>query len=191
MQALLRFNDELLGQALDLVAAHALPEGSRLAGPVGAHLRHIIEHHEALLRPMLPGVVDYDSRARDRRVETQPAVATQRLQALRHTLALWQGQPPEQPLQVRGLCGLTGSDAFAVPSTLGRELAFAASHAVHHFALLKAHCLQLGLHLPAHFGVAPATVAHQTQNTQEPSCPRPLQAASAAAAGAPCSPAFR
>jgi hypothetical protein len=176
--ALLRFNDEVLEQALHLVAAHAMPEGPRLAGTVGAHLRHIIEHHQALLLPAQAGVVDYDSRARDRLVETHPAVATQRLLALREALARWSADSLGQPVQVRGLAGSTGAYRFEVPSTRGRELAFAASHAVHHFALLKAHCLQSGIPLPAHFGVAPATVAHESrQILEEPTCPPSLQAA--------------
>ena len=175
---LLQFNDEVLAQALALVAAHALPQGPRLAGPVGAHLRHVIEHHEALVFPTAPGVVDYDSRVRDRRVETQPALAALRLLALRQALAGWQVESLNQPVHVRGLAGSTGAWPFVMPSTRGRELAFVASHAVHHFALLKAHCEQIGLNLPAHFGVAPATVAYQLQqpNSEIP-CTPSLQAA--------------
>ena len=175
---LLHFNDEVLAQALALVAAHARPEGPRLAGPAGAHLRHIIEHHEALVFPATPGVVDYDSRLRDRRVETQPAMAAQRLQALRAALGAWQAHSLSLPVRVQGLAGSTGELSFAVESTRGRELAFVASHAVHHFALLRTHCQALGLALPTHFGVAPATVAHQLKPTAtETRCAPSLQAA--------------
>lgn len=175
---LLHFNDEVLAQALALVAAHALPEGPRLAGPVGAHLRHVIEHHEALLFPAQPGVVDYDARRRDRRLETQPALASQRLLALQAALRNCAAHSLQDPLQVRGLAGSSGDLPFEVPSTRGRELAFAASHAVHHFALIKAVALPAGMPLPAHFGVAPATVAHQrTQSSEETPCTARLQAA--------------
>ena len=55
---------------------------------------------------------------------------------------------------------LAGEFNFEVESSLGRELVFVASHAVHHYALLAAHLRQLGLPVPEGFGLAPATVAH-------------------------------
>ena len=38
-------------------------------GVTGPHRRHLIEHYEALLRPAHSGVVDYDTRPRDRELE--------------------------------------------------------------------------------------------------------------------------
>jgi hypothetical protein len=38
---------------------------------------------------------------------------------------------------------------------------FVASHAVHHFALLHAYCLQQGIPIGENFGKAPATVANE------------------------------
>jgi hypothetical protein len=64
-------------------------------------------------------------------------------------------------LQVLGRGGLLGDFAFEVTSTLGRELVFAAGHAVHHYAVLMQHCRDHGLPVSAHFGKAPATVAHE------------------------------
>ena len=182
-ERLLRFNAELLTQALALVAAHQAghqtANAPRYAGTVGAHLRHVIEHHEALVFAARSGTVDYDGRARDRELENQPALAHARLWALQARLAAWPGAALDTPLRVLGLAGVRGEFAFAVGSTLGRELAFVASHAVHHFALLHAHCAQHGIPLPAGFGLAPATQAHAratTLSNKENVCPA-LQAA--------------
>jgi hypothetical protein len=170
---LLRFNREVLAQALSLVAAHDGPGRPALAGPVGAHLRHIVEHYEALLGTVAgTAPIDYDRRARDRELERCPALARQRLTALQQRLA--GDLLLDTPLQVRGRGGLAGEFEFAVGSTLGRELVFVASHAVHHYALLQTHCAANGVELPADFGKAPATVAHE----------RALAASSAAAAAA-------
>ena len=65
------------------------------------------------------------------------------------------------PVRVCGQCGGAGEFSFNHPSSIGRELAFVASHTVHHFALLAAHCQQHGIPTPADFGKAPATVAHE------------------------------
>ena len=178
---LLRFNREVLAQALSLVAAHDGPGRPALAGPVGAHLRHIVEHYEALLGATADrALVDYDRRPRDRELERCPALARQRLTSLQQRLAA--ATTLDTPLRVRGRGGLAGEFEFSVGSTLGRELAFVASHAVHHYALLQTHCAEHGIELPADFGKAPATVAHERaaataaieppkpRLTKEPSC---------------------
>ncbi len=165
---LLGFNHHLLDQALGLVAAHERPGAPPFATPAGAHLRHVIEHYEALLIPRRPGTVDYDSRRRDPEVERSPRAARARLQALQQCLQLWRDAALGAVLQVRGQGGTAGEFGFEVASTLGRELAFLASHTVHHFALLKPHCLQHHLAVDADFGKAPATVAHERARDTAP-----------------------
>ncbi|HET7526956.1 MAG TPA: hypothetical protein VFK10_13530 [Burkholderiaceae bacterium] len=159
---LLQFNAAVLGQAFPLVAAHWLPGAPAYSYPIGAHLRHVIEHYEALLLPEEPGVVDYDSRPRDRELQRNPYVALRRLHLLVRRLDDWAGASLDAPVQVRGLGGLAGDFGFAVISSLARELVFAASHAIHHYALLKPHCIQLGIPISAEFGRAPSTVAYQS-----------------------------
>jgi hypothetical protein len=46
-------------------------------------------------------------------------------------------------------------------STLGRELAFATHHAVHHHAMLGAIAAELGVATPPEFGKAPSTIRHE------------------------------
>ena len=64
-------------------------------------------------------------------------------------------------LFIVAMSGITGNFDFCVTSSVGRELAFLASHAVHHFALLAEHLQRHGVPLPAHFGKAPGTVANE------------------------------
>lgn len=172
-QRLLKFSIDVLDQALALIAPHELPGAPAYAAPVGAHLRHVIEHFEALLSPLEFDVVDYDRRPRDRELERLPAVARTRLEALKARLRHWTDAQLDTPLQVRGLGGLGGDFAFAVASSTGRELVFVTCHAIHHYALLQAHCKQHGIHLNAEFGRAPATLAHDRS-----ALPRPRQPSS-------------
>jgi len=158
---LLRFNREVLGQAQALAAAHELPGAPPYWRPVGVHLRHVIEHYEALLYPAETGVVDYDARPRDAMLEQDPSRAQGRLLALAQTL--------QRPLalsaliQVRGRGGLLGDFAFEATSTLERELVFVAGHAIHHFEVLLQHCQSHGIAISEHFGKAAATVAHERE----------------------------
>jgi hypothetical protein len=157
---LLRFNRRLLDQALALTTALQAPGAPDYERPVGAHLRHVIEHYEALVLRPAGGMVSYDHRPRDRELERCPQMAGTRLQALQLRLFGWTDDMLELPVLVCSLGGLHGEHEFINRSTLGRELVFLASHAVHHFALLGSFCQQHGL-LPAeHFGVAPSTVAN-------------------------------
>lgn len=160
-ERLLRFNRQLLDQALALAAAHETPGAPPYACPVGAHLRHVIEHYEALLLPPAIGLADYDARARDAELERCPRLARRRLLALQTLVSGWPDLALDTPVRVRGQGGLAGDFSFTVSSTLGRELVFVASHAVHHFALLQAHCQRHGIHTGDTFGMAPGTVAHE------------------------------
>jgi hypothetical protein len=158
---LLEFNMRLIEQAQALAAAHVGPGRPRYVGLVGSHLRHVIEHYDALLFPTHAGIVDYDARLRDADLETSPHVARSRLQALLRALTDTSAAGFAAPLQVQGQGGLKGESRFQVASSLGRELAFVASHTIHHFALLAAHCQQQGIPTPEGFGKAPATRSHE------------------------------
>jgi hypothetical protein len=165
MERLMSFNQQVLDQALALVDGHAEPDAPPtappFAGPVGAHLRHVLEHYEALVNGLTLGVVDYDGRPRDRQLEARPTLARHRLLSLRQVLGQWTPDMLNRPVQVLGQGGITGDFDFCVTSSVGRELAFLASHAVHHFALLGAHLQRHGVPVPAHFGKAPGTVANE------------------------------
>lgn len=161
LSALVQVNCQLIDQALDLA-------GYFLGGPaedfermVGPHLRHVIEHLDLLCQRAVSQALDYDNRPRDAELERQPVRAVARLRQLRQRLL---DMPPaqfDQVLTLTGRTGLHGQESFAVMSTVGRELAFMASHTVHHFALLRSHAQRLGWPAPPHFGKAPATVAHE------------------------------
>ena len=159
--ALRRFNHALLGQALALAALHQTPGVPAYAKPVGAHLRHVIEHYESWLGAAGGQHIDYDRRARDASLERSPALARARLQAIQQRLAHWPRAQLTMPLCVRACIGLAGEFPCTTDSSFGRELLFVTSHAVHHFALLQLHCRQHGIRIAADFGKAPATVAHE------------------------------
>jgi hypothetical protein len=144
-----------------VVSQHAAPAAPPFAGPVGGHLRHVVEHYEALVLGLPRGVVDYDGRPRDRELEASPALARSRLLGLRHVIGQWTPDMLDRSVQVLGLGGMEGDFEFNVDSSVGRELAFLASHAVHHFALLAEHLQRHGVPMPAHFGKAPGTVANE------------------------------
>lgn len=160
-ERLLRFNRDLLGQALRLVDAYAGRATAPFAEVAGPHLRHVIEHYEALLLRPQRGVVDYDNRPRDRELERCTLRARARLQRLRARLAGLSSLGLDEPIGVVTRCGVEGEFELCTRSSVGRELMFVASHAVHHFALLKVACTPHGITFGAQFGKAPATLRHE------------------------------
>jgi hypothetical protein len=143
--------------ATDYQRPSAILAGSTL----GRHARHCIDHFECLLAGIPFGLVDYDARNRDAAIECDRNFAIARCRSLAtDVLANLRPLPATAPVLVRIASDLEGE----IPpqrSSLGRELLFVQSHAVHHFALLCAIAREHGLAVAADFGVAPSTLRHR------------------------------
>lgn len=155
----------LLEALTDLQYADASP--AAFSSSVGNHVRHCLDHVEALLVGAESGVIDYDARERGTVIETDRSAAlaaVRRYQRQLHTL------PPaaaDMPIRLTTLLDPAAPPAL-VASTLGREFAFVLSHTIHHSALIGALTRTLGVEPPRYFGYAPATIAHLAQ----PPCAR-------------------
>jgi uncharacterized damage-inducible protein DinB len=163
------YNSALLLQAIGMVErlqAQATP-GFVYAQAVGPHVRHVIEHYEALLRHLgtaASASVDYDARERDMAVQSQPEVTKTKLRAIAAQLDYFSRQAALQLNTHVQTCLQTGTQGelqMTVPSSLGRELLFLSSHTVHHFALLGHYCKAAGVDLGHDFGKAPSTLAFE------------------------------
>lgn len=139
------------------VASAYLDEPAAFAA-VGGHLRHVVEHYRAFVAGVRHGAVHYDRRERDPVLERDPRRALAALAELERALPAL-ALDPAAPLQVSLECPVAGMETDA-PSSVARELQFLASHAVHHFALLRPR-LQADGRLPhPEFGYATATLRH-------------------------------
>lgn len=136
---------------------------------VGQHVRHVLDHYQALVGAT-DGQVDYNQRQRDQPLEGDAALAVQAIERLSDAL----DDLRDGPLNVRADACQDEQTAQWVGSTMARELAFADSHAVHHFAVMRFLLQAMGHALPADFGVAASTLVYRQR----------LQATAAAAAAA-------
>ncbi|WP_108445730.1 DinB family protein [Halomonas denitrificans] len=151
---------------------------------LGKHVRHIIDHYEALIDGLEAGArtLDYERRRRDPALETRPDEAARRLAALETWLASLETQAAPERLTLRyGLDAGAATDdeaRLALASSLARELAFLTSHTVHHMAIIGLLAEQLGLALPDSFGVHPSTLRHWRREAEsERGAPLPSSAA--------------
>lgn len=127
-------------------------------GSIGGHVRHCLDHIEALLAGARTGRLDYDHRQRGTEVESRRHVALDTLQRLeRQLLSFFHSL--DRPLRLNVMLS-SASSPIEVETSVGRELAFVLSHTIHHNSLVGVMVNLLGLPLPERFGYAPSTIAH-------------------------------
>lgn len=130
-------------------------------GSIGGHYRHCLDHFASLVRGLDAGLVDYDHRERDPRLEQDPEFALGLTCQLRTTLELLEPGTLAASVSARSEVSYDHGDSPVTGSSVGRELAYAIAHAIHHYALISVMARLLNATLPPHFGIAPSTVAHQ------------------------------
>ena len=161
--AVFRAAQAVLDQCRHLVASvddrtYAAPSSRMAGGTIGKHVRHSVDHFAAALGSREP--FDYDRRQRDVPMETDRAAAERAISEAIDRLAALGPQDASRPVRVRVMLSGSGDEAV-LDSTMGREIAFAAHHAVHHHAMIRSIVEEHGGALPASFGKAPSTIAHE------------------------------
>lgn len=131
-----------------------------LGGSIGTHYRHCLDHFVSLLRTGTGPVVDFDLRDRDPRIETDPDQALALTRIIRDALAQWKPEDLARTVGTRCEISYAPGTSPVTGSTLGRELAYAIAHAIHHFAIIAILGRLQGIELPEEFGMAPSTLAH-------------------------------
>lgn len=136
---------------------------------IGAHLRHILDHFRLLYasspvslapndaKTVAEWTVTYDKRkAND--IDTRRGCALLEITRLLKVVDDHAKVPLDTQIQLRATIEPEMSDGATLKSSYGRELWFCCLHAVHHFALIRAICVEQGVETPHDFGVAPSTL---------------------------------
>lgn len=158
---LLLQGEMLLGGVTDEQYSTHVPMA--LGGSIGAHYRHCLDHFVSLLRTGTSAVVDFDHRDRDPRIETDPDQALALTRKVRAALAQWTPKDLTRTVGTRCEISYAPGASPVTGSTLGRELAYAIAHAIHHFAIIAILGRLQGIELPEEFGMAPSTLAYLRQ----------------------------
>ncbi len=134
-----------------------------LVGSAGTHMRHILDHYQALMHGYEIGLVDYNKRNRFSTVESDPSEALKQWEKVEEWLVTVCAQPGETVIDILSETSIQHTEYAQVPSTLARELVFVSSHAIHHFSLLAVLRSLQGKPAPNNFGIAPATATFLRQ----------------------------
>lgn len=124
---------------------------------IGQHLRHVVELFLCLENGYASGMVNYDQRKRDRRIETDKAFALQMLNRIAGNV-----EKQNKVLQlVTGHTDASGASA-RMESNYLRELLYNLEHTVHHMALIRVGIESVSaIRLPESFGVASSTLQYR------------------------------
>ncbi len=156
---------DLLSQGESLLTsldakAYGLRAEAVFNASIGGHYRHCLDHFSCLMHGTSTGLVDYDHRERDRRLEQDPSYA---LRATRELLLELRGIDPEvlnDAVVARCEVSYEPGNSPVTKSSLGREWVYAIAHGIHHYAMISVIARLQNVVFPENFGVAPSTVAH-------------------------------
>jgi hypothetical protein len=126
---------------------------------IGEHTRHIIEMFQCLENQYERGIVNYDERKRDYRIQTDTDFAKQSIEAILNVL-----ERPNKPIQLQQI---VDGEELILESNYDRELLYNLEHCIHHQALIKVAVLQNeSIVIDENFGVARSTIEYRKKCAQ-------------------------
>jgi len=168
LERLLEVSSLVLNQAVDLVdnslvSDKQLSEKSQYipGSTIGKHLRHARDHFMLLMDSIAtngPHILNYDVRSRNTPMETSRQHAHD---AFSEAIARLRKEVPSARLDEPITLHAVTPYPQVVQTSFGRELWFAALHAVHHWSMVRVIAGEMGISLEDSFGFAPSTLVHQ------------------------------
>ncbi|TCD70090.1 hypothetical protein EIP91_005072 [Steccherinum ochraceum] len=168
LERLLEVSTLVLAQAVNLVDNSLVSDDQLTAksqyipgSTIGKHLRHARDHFMLLMDSMTtsaPHILNYDVRSRNTPMESCRQSA---LDAFSEAIARLRREVPtialDEPITLHAVTPYPQ----IVQTSFGRELWFAALHAVHHWSMVRVIAGEMGITLEESFGFAPSTLVHQ------------------------------
>jgi hypothetical protein len=155
---------EQLGESLRQIsnAEYKMPSQTLSNATIGQHVRHIIELFLCLEQGYISGVVNYEKRKRDYRIETDKDFAMDLMFDVFNNL-----EQPNKDLILEAEDYCEDIQTVSVPSNYFRELAYNLEHTIHHMALIRVGVNEVAnVQLPDEFGVAYSTIKYRQQCAQ-------------------------
>ncbi|HVZ26372.1 MAG TPA: hypothetical protein VG842_09970, partial [Sediminibacterium sp.] len=123
-----------LKQILTLISSQEYnsPSEALSGASIGQHVRHILEMFQCLDNGYETGLINYEARKRERRIETDPLYAMELMTAIVAGL-----DKPDKPLQLKACYQETAETVIAIDTNYQRELVYNLEHTVHHMALIR------------------------------------------------------
>lgn len=122
---------------------------------IGQHTRHILELYQILISSYKDGMIDYDNRERNLALQNDIAEGKRVLETIIESYQL-----PDKKMSLSSM----QQGGENIDTSFKRELLYNSEHCIHHLALIRIGCDQLGISIEDDtFGVAPSTVKYRNQ----------------------------
>ena len=124
---------------------------------IGQHLRHIIELFICLNQGYETGVINYEKRKRDYRIETERELAIELLHSIYTSI-----NKPDKNIMLEVSYDEHSNDTIVIHTNYYREIAYNLEHTVHHMALIRVGINEVSaIELPSGYGVASSTIKYR------------------------------
>ena len=159
MQVIVDANVEALQQVIELIKIasdtnyHKTPPTG--GSTIGRHVRHILDHFDALKTGLAKGKIDYDQRHRDSVIETDTRLAAAHTKSIIDWLSKY--AKTDQAVNMKTEISAVLQEPQTVPSSLKRELIYLMNHTIHHSAYVALLLKSFGEDVDETIGLAPAT----------------------------------
>ena len=141
---------------------YILPSRCLFNATIGQHVRHIIELFIELDKGYESGVVNYEKRKRDYRIETDKDFAALLLSNIYHGMLR-----PNKPLLLQASYKEDSDELISMETNYYRELAYNMEHTVHHMALIRVGINELSAGtVDENFGIASSTIKYRSTCVQ-------------------------
>jgi len=136
---------------------YSRPISTLQGATLGAHVRHILDMYQCLEKSLVTGIVNYELRERDLRIETDPAFAIQVIDRIIVGIL-----NDDRALILEGSYNKAGEGSLSAGTSYSRELLYNLDHTIHHMAMIRIGLDVTGtFELSSDFGVAPSTVKYR------------------------------
>jgi hypothetical protein len=136
---------------------YVMPSKTLFNATIGQHVRHIIELFVCLEKGYDNGIVNYENRKRDQRIEQDKSFARQLLIDIYKNL-----HDKDKTLLLEANYDELSDEALLIPTNYFREIVYNLEHTVHHMALIRVGINEVSsIELPSGYGVAASTIKYQ------------------------------
>lgn len=133
----------------------------------GSHIRHIIDHYQAIISGLNCKLIDYDVRERGSDFESSPRQAIDKFNEIADWIKGLTEDKLNKLITLATEVSVSNKNIQQVQTSVARELVFAGSHAVHHYAMIAQISFAQKNSQPQSFGLAPATATFLRQTNKQ------------------------
>lgn len=170
---------EILNNTLDQVEQvlselHNLPEQTANSlykeSRCGAHIRHILDHWDAVLTALksASSLIDYDKRNRLSVIEHDRFACADKIQTIKSDI-IRMDVSYDAKVSIKSEFNTESQQSKHFDSSLEREWLYVINHTIHHLAHIRLILLSNNVELPAYIGIAPSTRSYLRQTEPQAS----------------------